>query len=128
MSDKNEETAVEKKDAKIIRREITPDYHFDETETAFTVKVELPGVTEKSVDLTVENRKLSITAENEVGRYEGYERVLNELPEIRYRTTFELPERVDSEGIKAAMKNGVLTLTLPKRAEVQPRKIAVSTD
>ena len=128
MCEKNEEKAIATKEQKVTRREVTPGYHFDESDEAFTVKVELPGVTEKSVDLTVENRTLSITAENTVGRYEGYERVLNELPEVRYRTSFELPERVDSQAIKAAMKNGVLILTLPKRAEVKPHKIAVISD
>jgi len=50
---------------------------------------------------------------------------LHELPEARYRAAFDLPDHVDTAGIKAATKNGLLVLTLPKREEVKPRRIAV---
>ena len=69
---------------------------------------------------------LSITAENTLETFRDYTLVLHELPEVRYRAAFDLPEHVDTAGIKAANKNGLLILTLPKREEVKPRRIAIA--
>ena len=108
------------------RLEITPVTRVDEKEEAFTLTVELPGVSEKDIEITLENRTLSITAENTVEIFTDYELVLTEIPEVRYRAAFDLPERVDTAGIKASNYNGLLILTLPKREEVKPRRIAIT--
>lgn len=111
---------------KVNRLEVTPVSRVEENEEAFILTVELPGVGEKEMEITLENRTLSITAENTVQAFKDYTLVLTELPEVRYRTAFDLPERVDTTGIKAANKNGLLILTLPKREEVKPRRIAIA--
>ena len=111
---------------KMNRQEVTPVSRVDENDDAFTLTLELPGVTEKGIDLSLEERTLSVTAENTVETFKNYTLVLSEIPELRYRAAFELPERVDTEGIKAAHKNGLLVLTLPKREEVKPRRIAIT--
>lgn len=111
---------------RVNRVEMTPTSRVEENAEAYTLTVDLPGVTEKEVELTLENRVLSITAENTVAAVEGYTLVLNEIPEVRYRAAFDLPDHVDTAGIKAANKNGVLILTLPKREEVRPRRIAIT--
>ena len=111
---------------KMNRQEVTPVSRVDETDDAFTLTLELPGVTEKGIDLSLEERTLSVTAENTVETFKDYTLVLSEIPEMRYRAAFELPERVDTAGIKAAHKNGLLILTLPKREEVKPRRIAIT--
>ena len=111
---------------KVNRLEVTPVSRVEENEEAFILTVELPGVSEKEMEITLENRTLSITAENTVQAFKDYTLVLTELPEVRYRTAFDLPERVDTTGIKAANKNGLLILTLPKREEVKPRRIAIA--
>ncbi|MDD4018224.1 MAG: Hsp20/alpha crystallin family protein [Kiritimatiellae bacterium] len=111
---------------KMNRQEVTPVSRVDETDDAFTLTLELPGVTEKDIDLSLEERTLSVTAENTVETFKDYTLVLSEIPEMRYRAAFELPERVDTAGIKAAHKNGLLILTLPKREEVKPRRIAIT--
>ena len=111
---------------KINRLEVTPVSRVEESADAFTLTVELPGVSEKDVELTLENRTLSITAENTVQSFKDHTLVLTEIPEVRYRTAFDLPERVDTTGIKAANKNGLLILTLPKHEEVKPRRIAIT--
>lgn len=108
------------------RLEITPVTRVDEKEEAFTLTAELPGVSEKDIEITLENRTLSITAENTVAIFKDYELVLTEIPEVRYRAAFDLPERVDTAGIKASNNNGLLILTLPKREEVKPRRIAIT--
>ncbi|HQL51530.1 MAG TPA: Hsp20/alpha crystallin family protein [Kiritimatiellia bacterium] len=111
---------------KMNRVELTPASRVLEGEEAYTLTVELPGVSEKEIELTLENRVLSITAENTLETFKDYALVLHELPEVRYRAAFDLPEHVDTAGIKAANKNGLLILTLPKREEVKPRRIAIT--
>ena len=113
---------------KINRREITPASSAEETKDAFILAIELPGVAQQAIDLNVENRTLSVTAENTVNKYSDRELVLNEIGEIRYRASFDLPERVDDGNIRATLKNGVLTLTFPKHAEVQQHKIAIAAE
>lgn len=111
---------------KVNRMEITPVSRVDENADAFILSVELPGVREQEIELTLEHRTLSITAENTVQSFKDYTLMLTEIPEVRYRASFELPERVDTTGIKAANRNGLLVLTLPKREEVKPRRIAIT--
>ncbi len=111
---------------KVNRQEIAPVSWVDENDEAFTLTLELPGVTEKGIDLSLEERTLSVTAENTVETFKDYTLVFSEIPEVRYRAAFELPERVDTAGVKAAHKNGLLILTLPKREEVKPRRIAIT--
>jgi len=111
---------------KMNRQEVTPVSRVDENDDAFTLTLEFPGVTEKGIDLSLEERTLSVTAENTVETFKDYSLVLSEIPEMRYRAAFELPERVDTAGIKAAHKNGLLVLTLPKREAVKPRRIAIT--
>ena len=111
---------------KMNRQEVTPVSRVDENDEAFTLTLELPGVTEKGIDLSLEERTLSVTAENTVETFKDYTLVLSEIPEMRYRAAFELPERVDTAGIKAAHKNGLLILTLPQREAVKLRRIAIT--
>jgi HSP20 family protein len=111
---------------KVSRLEVTPLSRVEESEDAFTLTVELPGVGEKDIELTLENRTLSVAAENTVQSFKDHTLVLNEIPELRFRTAFDLPERVDTAGIKATNKNGLLILTLPKREEVKPRRISIA--
>ena len=111
---------------KVNRMEVVPVNRVSESAEDFTLTVELPGVSEKEIDLTLERRTLTITAENTAQSFKGYTLMLTEIPEVRYRAAFELPERVDTAGIKAANRNGLLILTLPKREEVKPRRIAIT--
>lgn len=126
MNEKEKETAAVETTPKNTRREVTPYTFAVEDEQGYTVKIELPGVQESDIELGVENRTLSVTAENELGEFPKYELVLNEVPEVRYRTAFALPQEVDDTKITATLKHGVLTLTLPKREEVKPHKIEIA--
>jgi len=111
---------------KVNRLEVSPISRVSESDEAFTLTVELPGVAESDIELTLENRTLSVTAENIVQSVKDHTLVLTEIPEVRYRAAFDLPERVNTADIKATNKNGLLILTLPKREEVKPRRIAIA--
>jgi HSP20 family molecular chaperone IbpA len=97
-----------------------------ENPDALTLTVELPGVVEGEAELTLEHRTLSVKAENTAQSFTDYALMLTEIPEVCYRASFDLPERVDTAGIKAASRNGLLVLTLPKREEVKPRRIEIA--
>jgi HSP20 family molecular chaperone IbpA len=111
---------------KANRLEVTPASRVSEGADAFTLTLELPGVGEKDIELTIEHRTLTVSAENTVQQYKDHALTLAEIPEVRFRAAFELPERVDTSGIRASSKDGVLALTLPKREEVKPRRIAIA--
>ena len=121
-----EKKACEKETASRTKPEIAPVSTVEEKDDGYQVAIELPGVPREAIDLSLENRTLSVTAENTVGSYEGYTRLRHEAPEVRYRVTFSIPEQVDETAIQAAYKNGVLTLTLPKRKTVKTQKIAIA--
>lgn len=111
---------------KLNRVEVTPVSRVAETRDALTLTVELPGVGEGETELTLEHRTLSVKAENTIQSFTDYALMLTEIPEVCYRASFDLPERVDTAGIKAASRNGLLVLTLPKREEVKPRRIEIA--
>lgn len=119
---KNNDVEVQKTEK---RPEVTPASRIKEGGEAFTLTVELPGVDEKGIEIMLENRTLSITADSQLGDFPDYKKIAGELPEVRYRTAYELPECVDSAAIKAATRNGLLILTIPKHEEVKPRRIEV---
>ena len=108
------------------RMEMTPASHVDENTDTFTLTVALPGVNKTDIDVTLENRTLSVTAENSVAYHKDHTLVLSEIPEVRYRVAFDLPQAIDSKGVKAANRNGMLILTLPKSEEVKPQRIAIT--
>ncbi len=106
---------------------VSPAITLNENEDGYALEVYLPGVVEADLSLTVEDRTLMIEAVNSVTPPEGYELIREECPQVRYRGVFEIPERVDTSEVNAALKNGILRIDLPKHEEVKPRKIAVSS-
>jgi HSP20 family protein len=91
------------------------------------VELELPGVNKEDLDITVEQRRLTIGAERKAP--EGERRYwCNERRYGRFERAFQLPEVVDTESIKADLVAGVLTLTLSKKAAAQPRKIEIQSN
>lgn len=93
----------------------------------YTLRADLPGVAETAVQLTVEDRTLILDADNDVPVPEGYQIVRQEIAPVRYRAVFEIPDRVDPGAIQSVLRNGVLIVTLPKREEVKPRRLTVTS-
>lgn len=98
-----------------------------EKENNLILRAELPGISEKEIDLKIEGNTLTLKGERKMeteDRKSSYHRV-----ESYYGTftrSFRLPDTVDSEKIKAEYKNGILTITLPYKPEAKPREIPVS--
>lgn len=96
-----------------------------ETDQGVSMMIEMPGVGADDVEITLENRVLTIRGRVRPTRPENLELALAEYGEGDFERAFTLSEDFDPDRIEAAMHNGVLTLTLPKAPEAQPKKIAV---
>lgn len=104
----------------------TPACDVFEDGDALLLRFELAGVEPKDVDIRFENGVLTLRGERKLEREdkkENYHRI--EMSYGSFTRSFSLPATVDAERIKAESKNGVLTVTLPKKAEAKPRAISV---
>jgi HSP20 family protein len=92
---------------------------------ALVLRADLPGLADGDVTLSLEGDVLSIQAERRSDVTEGFRMVRSERPAVRFSRSYELPCRVDGDATTAAMKDGVLTVTLPKAREARPRRIQI---
>jgi len=98
---------------------------FEEKER-FIVRADVPGVSASDIEINMENGVLTVSGErNEEDRseFDGVSRV--ERVSGRFQRRFTLPESADAEAIKATSSNGILEISIPKLAVVQPRRITV---
>lgn len=97
-----------------------------ESDAAYTVTAALPGVKPDQIHVTMRNDVLTISAEVPQPTVAENSRVLlQERTYGKFSRSVTLPEAVDSNAVEATYENGVLTLTLPKVPEAQPRTIPV---
>jgi len=98
-----------------------------EDEHQVTLKIEVPGIDEKDIDVRVENNTLTVHGERKIEKEEkeeNYRRVERQYGS--FTRTFTLPQTVDSESVSANYDKGVLKIALPKKAEAKPKQIKVS--
>jgi HSP20 family protein len=101
-----------------------PTFEVKETNEAFVIKADVPGVEEKNLDINVHHGVLSVAGHRDSEeRKEGETYALYERQYGSFTRSFALPETADGERIDALLANGVLTLSIPKKAEAKPRKI-----
>ena len=104
----------------------TPAVDIYEDEEALTLRFELAGVEPKDVDIRFENGTLTLQGERKLeleDRRDNYHRIERQYGS--FTRGFSLPATVDAEKIKAESRNGVLVVTLPKKAEAKPKSIQV---
>ncbi|HEV3188904.1 MAG TPA: Hsp20/alpha crystallin family protein [Polyangiaceae bacterium] len=89
------------------------------------VLADVPGLNEKTIQLQISDGTLSLSGERKVDVPKGYSVHRQERLAVAFSRSFALPSKVDAERIKASVKDGVLSITLPKAAEAQPRQITV---
>ena len=100
-----------------------------ETPNELVVKADLPDVNEKDIDVRVENNLLTIRGERKFEKSVSEENFLRvERTYGAFSRSFSLPNTVNAEAIAAGYKNGVLTVTLPKREESKPRQVKVTVN
>lgn len=99
---------------------------FFDSGPALVFSADVPGLTDKDFTLSLAQNVLTVQGERRVRAPEGFVAQRQERAGVRFSRSFALPVRVDAERTTASLKDGVLTITLPKAAEAQPRQIAVN--
>ena len=98
-----------------------------EDEHKVTLKIDVPGIDEKDIDIRVENNTLTVHGERKIEneeKEENYRRVERQYGS--FTRTFTLPQTVDTENVAANYDKGVLKIALPKKAEAKPKQIKVN--
>lgn len=103
----------------------TPALSFEDRGDALFLRAELPGMTDKELELTVTGTSVTLKGERKVEAPAGHTTHRSERTGYRFARTFELGTKVDPEKVQASLANGVLTVTLPKAADAQPKQIQV---
>ena len=110
------------------RKVYVPKVDIYETKDAMVLIADMPGVDDKSVDITLEKNVLTITGNVESPAYEGKTLAYAEYDTGDYQRAFTISDEVDQDRIEAAVENGVLRLTLPKVETAKIKKVAVKAE
>ena len=105
----------------------SPSVDVFETPDSLTLKADLPDVKVDDIDIRVENQTLTLRGERKFEKDEnvkGYHRIERSYGE--FVRSFAVPSTVDTEKVQADYKNGVLTITLPKKEAAKPRQVKVA--
>ena len=128
----NQELQVQQKrevdkgqESTVPTRAFMPATDIFETEETLTVILEMPGVARDNIDVSVEKGVLTIEGAIDVGKYKDLQPVYSEYNVGPYRRSFRLSSRIDQSQIQAEMRDGVVTLIMPKAEEAKPRRIEV---
>ena len=97
-----------------------------ETPEALTVVLEMPGVDRDSIEANVENNVVTIQGRIDFSKYEGMQPVYTEYIVGHYARSFEISNQFDQSKISAQMKDGVVTIVLPRAEHTKPRQIQIS--
>jgi len=108
------------------KRVFTPAVDIVEQKDYILLFADMPGVDEKTVDVTLDKDLLTIHGNVEPETHKGHRLVLSEYGTGDYERTFTVSNEIDREKIIASVKDGVLRLTLPKAAAARTRKIPVT--
>jgi HSP20 family protein len=115
-----------KEESTMPARLFQPQTDIFETSEALTLVLEMPGVDKGSVEVKVENDVLNIEGRVGFSKYEGMQPLYTEYNVGHYARSFRLSSKIEQEGISAELKDGVMTLVLPKAEKAKSRKIQVS--
>ena len=107
-------------------RAVVPAVDVVEDETGITLYADMPGVSRERLDIRVEGDDLFIEGAVQPQTPAGMEAIYAELRVPRFRRTFTLSRELDSTKVDANLKDGVLTLRIPKQLHAQPRRITVN--
>ena len=115
------------RDESLTTSSFAPAVDVYEDEHTVTLKIEVPGIDEKDIDVHVENNTLTVHGERKIEKEEkeeNYRRVERQYGS--FTRTFTLPPTVDTENVAAVYDKGVLKIALPKKAEAKPKQIKVT--
>ena len=115
-----------KEESTIPVRVFVPTADIYETQDALKVILEMPGVEKGNVNVHVEDDVLNVEGRLDLTKYQGLQPLYTEYNIGHYSRSFRLSNKINQDKIGAELKEGVLSLTLPKVEEAKPRTIQVS--
>jgi HSP20 family protein len=119
--------AGEGRDESLTTSSFAPAVDVYEDEHNVTLKIEVPGIDEKDIDVRIENNTLTVHGERKIEKEEkeeNYRRVERQYGS--FTRTFTLPNTVDTDNVSASYDKGVLKISLAKKAEAKPKQIKVN--
>jgi HSP20 family molecular chaperone IbpA len=128
MDDTTQMTSSEEKklrEAKEQEPAILPAVDIFEDESGITLQADMPGVSRERLDIQIDGESLTITGHAEIPVPDNMDALYADIRSTRYRRSFSLSRELDADNVSATLKEGVLTLRIPKREEHKPRKIEV---
>ncbi len=106
-----------------------PSFDVKENKDGYLFRADLPGVREEDLDISLTGNRLTISGKREQEKHEqGDTYYASERSYGSFSRAFTLPDGTDAENVKADLKNGVLQVIVPKKPEVQPRRISIGKD
>ena len=115
------------RDESLVASSFAPAVDVYEDEHSVTLKIEVPGIDEKDIDIRIENNLLTVHGERKIEKEEkeeNYRRVERQYGS--FNRTFTLPNTVDTENVQANYDKGLLKIKLAKKAEAKPKQIKVN--
>jgi HSP20 family protein len=130
MSDKKdvttpESTEVQKREPELVLR---PPVDIFENAEGITVLADMPGVSRDRLNIEVDKDMLLVEGDAKISMPEGMEALYADVRSTRYRRSFALSSELQTDAVDASLKDGVLSIRIPKRAELRPRKIEVRAE
>jgi HSP20 family protein len=106
-----------------------PSFDVKENKEGYVFRADLPGVREEDLEISLTGNRLTISGKREQEKREqGETYYASERSYGSFSRAFTLPNGTDGDNVKAELKNGVLQVTVPKKPEVQPKKITIAGD
>jgi HSP20 family molecular chaperone IbpA len=125
--DVSKQEASTAQDARQQELTMLPAVDIFENESGITVQADMPGVSRDRLDVHIDSDTLSIEGRAVIPMPEGMDAIYADIRSTRYLRSFSLSRELDTDRIEAGLKDGVLTLRIPKREEHRPRRIEVQT-
>jgi len=98
-----------------------------ETKDEFVIYAELPGISKDDVKINIADDILTISGEKkEEAKQDGHTYHRIERTYGKFQRNFTLPVHIQADKVRATFKNGILTITLPKKEEVKPKEVSIS--
>ncbi|MGB1016183.1 MAG: Hsp20/alpha crystallin family protein [Nannocystaceae bacterium] len=107
------------------QRATWPELHFHDRGAFYEVRALVPGLKQEDLEITATPESITVSGARKAGKPEGKVTHRRERSSYRFTRTFDLPGKIDVEAVGASLKNGVLTLKLPRVPEELPKKIRV---
>ncbi|AKF83683.1 spore coat protein [Myxococcus fulvus 124B02] len=107
---------------------LAPDFDVKETQDAYVFKADVPGIKQEDVEISVTGQRLTVSGRREEEKLDEGERYFTyERGYGSFARTFTVPEGVDLDNVNAELKEGVLTLRIPKRPELKSKRIPIGS-